>query len=112
MELDARLEDVGDGGAGAKDLVPRHDYEPEVRDHVDPEPFAPGAKRPLLRDGHNESDGIGQLTPDSEGPFGALESDGEEEGIVSVHVRAEEAELWADVPRRNGVHRSRSWNVR
>ena len=112
MELDARLENVGDGGAGAKDLVPRHDHESEVGDHVDPEPLAPGAERPLLRDGHNEPDGIGQLTPDSEGPFGAFESDGEEEGVVRVHVRAEEAELWTDVPRRDGVHRGRSWNVR
>jgi hypothetical protein len=43
VEVHASVQDVGDRGAGSKDLVARNDDEPEVRDHVDPEPSAPRA---------------------------------------------------------------------
>ena len=43
VEVHAPFQDVGDGGAGAENLVARYDDEPEIRYHIDPEPPAPRA---------------------------------------------------------------------
>ena len=112
VEMHAPFQDVGDGGAGAEDLVARYDDEPEIRYHIDPEPPAPRAQSSLLWNGHDEPDGVGQAAPHSKGPFGALEADGEEERVVCVHEGAEEAQLRANVARGDSLDRGRGWDVR
>ena len=63
VELNAAVEDGGDAGGSAQDLVTRNHHQAQRRDQQHAEPLGPAAERALLGDRHDQAHRVGQAAP-------------------------------------------------